>query len=124
MGKTHYRPAKGSQAERLLIAMLHGRIISAYEALYYHNVSIPAARCAELRRMGWPIRTVEVAHPNAAQFPTEKLTAYFVDAHFREWYGDPSNLGKPPSEYPFKEGRGKFEDWTTEEFAQGEQTYE
>lgn len=116
---TSHRPSKGSQQERLLISMLHGSVVDPIKAITELNIMIPSARAAELRRMGWPIRTIEQPHPRPDLFPNAVLPAYFIDNHFRRWYGDPENLGKHPGEYPFKDGRGKFEDWKVDDFKGG-----
>lgn len=119
MGISH-KPSPGSQQHRLLVALLHGKTITPMNCFEQYNVMIPSARMAELRRMGWPIRAIEETHPNTELFPGSLMIVYVLDAHFRAWYGDPDNLGKHPGEYPFKDGRGKFEGWTAEDFAKGE----
>ncbi|QIG76076.1 hypothetical protein EVC24_055 [Rhizobium phage RHph_I4] len=118
MKKSH-KPARGSQQERLLIGLLHGDIIDPIKAINEYNVLIPSARVAELRRMGWPIRSIEMPHPSG-KFIGQNLTAYTLDNHFRRWYGDPANLGKHPANYPGKDGRGKFENWSQDDFERGE----
>jgi hypothetical protein len=117
MGKK-YKPTRGSQQERLLVALLHGVTITPINAIMDYNVLIPSARMAELRRMGWPVRSLELAHPSN-KFIGVTMTAYALDDHFRRWYGTPDNLGKHPGEYPGKDGRGKFEDWNSEDFERG-----
>lgn len=104
-------PARGSQQWRLLEAMLDGEKIDPVSAILKHNVLIPAARCAELRRLGWPVRKVDMLHPDQERFPKAKLPCYLIDAHFRQWAKDSPN-GTHPREYPGEDGRGRF----TEEF--------
>lgn len=113
-----YRPSKGSQQERLLIEMLQGTVVDPVMAITKLNVLIPSARVAELRRMGWPVRSVEIPHPNP-QFQT--ITAFTLDNHFRRWYAQPANNGGDPAKYPGQDGRGKFADWSVEEFDRGQE---
>lgn len=106
MSNTDPFPARDTQQWRLLTGLLSGDKITPITAILDYNVFIPAARCAELRKLGWPVRKQDIAHPNHKAFPGAVLPAYFLDAHFRVWVME--NEGKHPSEYPFKEGRGKF----------------
>lgn len=115
----NHKPSRGSQQERLLVGLLHGDLIDPIKSINEYNVLIPSARVAELRRMGWPIRSIEVPHPSA-KFIGCNLTGYVLDQHFRRWYGDPNNLGKHPALYPGQDGRGKFEGWKQEDFERGE----
>lgn len=108
-------PARGTQQWRLLEAMLEGEKITPITALIDHNVFIPAARCAELRRLGWPVRTLTVPHPNTEKFPDAKLPVYLLDEHFRLWAVN-SPDGTHPLDYPGEDGRGRF----TKEFLEKE----
>lgn len=100
-------PAEGTQQYRLLTALLDGRMIDPITAITDLNVGIVAARAAELRRLGWSVRTMEIPHPNKADFPDATLTRYFMDQHYRAWMKD-SPAGTHPDEYPFDDGRGRF----------------
>ena len=106
MSRPDHLPDDDTQQYRLLRAMLDGEVITPIVSIVEHNVFIPAARCAELRALGWPVRTMRVPHPNPKKFPKAGMTAYFLDNHFRRWMRD--NPGTSPKEYPFDEGRGKF----------------
>ena len=64
--------------------------------------------------MGWPVQDRLVSHPKLAG---ETMVAFYFDGHFREWMV--ANMDKHPSQYPAKEGRGKFADWTPADFAKG-----
>lgn len=108
-GRTNPFPPLGTQQDRLLRGLLGGDIISPISAIVDYNVMIPAARCAELRRLGWPIEVMYLPHPNRSQFPDDKLPSYFMDRHFRAWISEAPE-GTHPSEYKFKSGRGKFAD--------------
>ena len=118
MAQSH-KPTRGSQEERILKAMLEGVILTPISAIMDYNVLIPSARVAELRRRGWPIRSLEMPHPSD-KFIGKTLTAYAFDQPFRRWYGAVDNYGKHPGEYPDTDGRGKFESWTVEDFRRGE----
>ena len=109
-------PAEGTSQYRLLAALLAGDFITPVTAIMDLNVNIVSARVSELRRMGWPIRSREEPHPNRTKFPNDNLPSYFLDQHFRMWIGGPEGRGKHPAEYPFVDGRGKFSDWTKEDY--------
>jgi hypothetical protein len=94
------------QQWRLIQAMLAGVVVDPLYAITECGCMIPAARCAELRKMGWPVRKVPVAHPNQAAFPGETLPGYLLDNHFRSWMV--ANPRAHPRDYPGQEGRGKF----------------
>lgn len=100
-------PAEGGQQWRILKGLLAGDVITPISAIVDYNCGIPAARCAELRKLGWPIRVIEVPHPKQDKFPGAMLAAYIIDAHFREWIASAPD-GTHPAEYPSQDGRGKF----------------
>jgi hypothetical protein len=114
--KPNAYPNPDSQQDRLLKGLLAGDKITPISAIVDYNCLIPAARCAELRRLGWPIRTTEVTHPNHEKFPRAKLTVYFIDDHFRLWYATQPN-DVHPAEYKGQEGRGKFAGRTLDQIA-------
>ena len=109
-------PEKGSQQYRLLEALLAGKQVTHLGAIFDLNVMIVSARVAELRRMGWPVRKMETWHPNRDKFPNERVPIYFLDQHFRRWIGGDEGRGKHPALYPDSEGRGKFADWTMDDY--------
>jgi len=100
-------PAEGGQQWRILKGLLAGDKITPIGAIVDYNCTIPAARCAELRKLGWPIRVLEVPHPNQDKFPLAMLPCYVIDEHFRAWAAS-SPAGTHPAEYPGTDGRGKF----------------
>jgi hypothetical protein len=114
--KPNAYPSPGSQQERLLKGMLAGDKITPISAIIDYNVFIPAARCAELRRLGWPVRKAQVPHPNTEKFRGHMLPAYFIDDHFRVWYATQPN-DVHPAEYKGQEGRGKFAGRTLDQIA-------
>jgi len=104
-------PNEGSKSYRLLALLLAGRTIDPRVAFDELNLPTVQARVSELRRLGWPVRSIERPHP---RLPGETMVEYSLDSHFRAWMTE--NPGKHPGEYPFKDGRGKFADMTVEEF--------
>lgn len=102
-------PSKDSQQERLLKGLLAGDKITNISAIVDYNCPMINARCSELRKMGWPIRTLTIPHPNQTKFPNATLPVYVIDAHFRQWAVD-SLEGTHPYDYQFTDGRGKFAD--------------
>lgn len=106
-------PDQKSQLYRLLAALLRGEKVTALSAIMDMNILIVSARISELRRMGWPIRSMTTPHPNRQAFPGETLPVYFLDQHFRRWIGS-DGKGKHPALYPDTDGRGKFANWTVE----------
>lgn len=96
-------PKKGSKAYTLLNSLLHGQRVNPAAAALYMNLSTLPARCAELRKLGWPVMTEAEPH---IKLKGEKWTVYFFDTHFRGWIID--NPTKHPSEYPHSDGRGRF----------------
>lgn len=96
-------PHDGTKLARLLEVLLAGERVDPFYALMELNLATLQARVSELRRLGWPIRSIELAHP---KLENERIVAYFVDTHFRRWLA--ANRGVHPSAYPFAEGRGKF----------------
>lgn len=107
-------PPEGSQQYRLLAALLKGEQVTAISAIVGLNVMIVSARASELRKLGWPIRTMDIPHPNRDEFPTATLPMYFLDQHFRRWIGG-EGKGKHPALYSDTDGRGKFANWKVEE---------
>jgi hypothetical protein len=105
--KPNAYPSAGSQQDRLLRGLLTGDKISPISAIVDYNVFVPSARFAELRRLGWPIRKSQVAHPNQQKFGGAMLPMYFIDDHFRVWYATQPDDAHP-AEYKGAEGRGKF----------------
>jgi hypothetical protein len=114
--KPNAYPAIGTQQERLLKGLLAGDKITPITSIVEYNVFIPAARCAELRALGWPIRKLQVPHPNQDKFRGHMLPAYFIDDHFRYWYATQPNDAHP-AEYKGKEGRGKFAEMSLDQIA-------
>lgn len=110
-------PKTGSQQWRLLRALLAGDRVTPIVALVSLNVMVVSARVSELRRMGWPIRSLPSPHPNREAFPGEMLPMYFLDQHFRIWIGGPEGRGKHPGLYSDSDGRGKFAAWGMAEYA-------
>lgn len=106
MSRPSPMPPQGGQQYRLLQGMLNGDLVTPVTAIVDYNVLIAPARCAELRALGWPVRTSQVPHPNQTKFPGKTMTAYFLDSHFRRWIAE--NPSIHPADYPFDEGRGKF----------------
>lgn len=100
-------PPKGGQQWRLLEGLLAGDTISPISSIIDYNCFAPNARCSELRKMGWPIRTLELPHPRQDLFPGAMLPCYLIDQHFREW-ALAAPEGTHPMEYPGQDGRGKF----------------
>lgn len=109
-------PKKGSKSYLLLGALLQGVQIDPIYATSQLNLLTVNARVSELRKLGWPIRTLEVPHP---KFLNEVMPSYYLDAHFRAWMT--TNPGKHPGAYPGAEGRGKFDGWTETDFRRGSQ---
>ena len=87
-------PREGSTRYRILEKMLAGRTLTSLDAILELGLETLHARCAELRGLGWPIRTIYVPHPKLANKP---MTGYMLDAHFRRWMRE--NEGRPPCEY-------------------------
>jgi hypothetical protein len=110
----NYLPEKGSKAFALLHMLLRGERVTSDVA--YMDLNIPAlqARVSELRRRGWPIRTLEALHP---RLKNETIAVYRLDEHFRHWVL--ANPGRHPGAYPGEDGRGKFADWTEEDYGKG-----
>jgi len=104
-------PPEGTQQWRVLIGLLDGDKITPVSAIIDYNCFAINARCSELRKIGWPIRTLYVPHPNREKFPNDQLPCYTLDAHFRQWMSerDPeTGRSKHPADYPSQDGRGKF----------------
>lgn len=91
---------KGETALIILERMLRAEPVTLLWAITELALETLPARIAELRRLGWPIRSIEYVHPTLHD---KTLTEYVLDKHFRRWYGD--NFGTHPAEYPGMEGR-------------------
>lgn len=96
-------PPEGTKQRMLLAALLRGERVDPFIALMEFNLPTLHARASELRKMGWPVRAEDVAHPKLGR---ETVRRYFFDTHFRRWMQDNPDLA--PSEYSGQEGRGKF----------------
>lgn len=101
-------PKSTSANRRVLDALLAGDKITPMVSIYELNCFTISSRVSELRALGWPIRALETPHPNASKFPDATLPCYVLDDHFRHWASGSEN-GTHPLDYPFEEGRGKFE---------------
>lgn len=104
-------PPHGSKSYRLLSFMLAGTIVDPFFALMELNMPTLAARVSELRRLGWPVRSLERPHPKLMD---EAMTAYGLDGHFRNWLIQ--NPQQHPSEYPDNDGRMRFASWSKEDY--------
>lgn len=100
-------PPEGTQQYRLLQGLLSGDKITAISSIVDYNCFTPMARCSELRKLGWPIRTLSVPHPNQAKFPMAMLPCYLLDQHFLRWMRE-GDGARHPRDYPGDAGRGKF----------------
>lgn len=107
-------PARGSKALLLLEALLQGVEVDPIYATAQLNLLTVNARVSELRKLGWPIRTIEKPHPKLI---SEMMPAYYLDAHFRAWMT--TNPSIHPGLYPDADGRGKFEGWTVDDYKRG-----
>jgi len=96
----------GGRGLQILAAMLNGESLTTIESILQFNLPTINARCAELRRMGWPVRRKDVPHP---RLPGEVMLAYYFDAHFRAWFMD--HIQEWPGNYKGGDGRGKFGDY-------------
>lgn len=101
--RPHPWPAEGDKKRALLNALLHGTRIDPFNAIMDFNLSTPQARMSELRRMGWPIRSIKFHHP---KLEGEFYVGYVLDTHFRAWFTE--NPNAHPADYPGQDGRGKF----------------
>lgn len=97
-------PRKGSKTWALLNHLLQGTRVDTIFSITELNLATPNARVSELRKLGWPIRSEQVPHP---RFTQERMVAYTLDAHFRDWY---LKHHEHPLLYPFQDGRMKFAD--------------
>lgn len=100
-----FAPPKGTKGRLLLRLLLIGEQVGPVEAFYRLNLPTLAARVSELRKLGWPVRTIEMPHPTLAN---EDVTYYLLDQHFRSWLS--AHPGASPKDYPDSDGRGKFTD--------------
>lgn len=106
-----FYPKEGTKQYALLRELLNGEEVDVLHAYLHLNLPTVQARAAELRRMGWPVRSIERPHPRLAG---ETVVVYVLDKHFRIWIGQ--NAEAHPSDYPCQDGRGKFADWTAEDY--------
>lgn len=100
-------PNKGSKTHKLLTYLLNGERVDPFFALMEINLPTAHARVSELRKLGWPIRSIQVPHPKL----DERVTAYVLDTHFRAWYitqQKETGTYPHPLDYSGQEGRGKF----------------
>lgn len=107
-------PPKGTKQRKVLEALLQGERVDPFYALMELNLSTLNARVSELRRMGWPVRSLPVPHP---KLENEKVHQFFLDSHFRRWILESPD--RHPGEYPHSEGRGKFEGWAPDDYKRG-----
>lgn len=112
--KNNSVPNRNSKSYRLLDLLLKGMTVDPQVAYMQLNLPTVQARISELRRIGWPIRSLDIPHPVLER---ERVKAYVLDTHFRAWMTD--NPGRHPAEYPFKDGRGKFADLDAAAFKAG-----
>lgn len=105
-GRPDPLPPEGAQQWRVLMGLLAGDKITPIGSIIDYNCFAINARCSELRKLGWPIRTIDVPHPNQTKFPNAVLPCYLLDNHFRRWIKD--HPGAHPLDYPSQSGRGKF----------------
>ena len=98
-----YLPAANTKLYRLLAALLKG--IEVDPGYAYQELNLPTlqARCSELRKMGWPVRTIDRPHPRLIN---ERTTYYLLDSHFRQWLA--AHPGTHPKHYGGQSGRGKY----------------
>lgn len=89
-------PSRGSKQYVLLEALLRGVRVDPFIALMEWNLPSLNARVSELRKMGWPVRSIPLPHP---KLPDEMITVYVLDAHFRRWMI--ANATQHPRDYPF-----------------------
>lgn len=103
-------PPEGTQQWRVLMGLLDGDKITPIGAIIDYNCFTVNARCSELRKLGWPIRVIDVPHPNQTKFPGAMLPCYLLDYHFRSWIKQrlPDGQSRHPLDYPSDDGRGKF----------------
>ncbi len=107
----NYLPEKGTKSFGLLHMLLRGERVNSVDAFLDLNIPALQARISELRRRGWPIRTLEAPHPRLNK---ETIAVYTLDEHFRRWIL--ANPGTHPGAYDGEEGRGKFSQWSQEDY--------
>lgn len=100
-------PPEHTKAYKLLAALLAGKAINPINALTDFNEARPAREMVKLRRLGWPVRSVRVAHPT---LDGEHFMQYSFAAPFRRWYLTEHDGKVHPAEYPHNDGRGKFKE--------------
>lgn len=114
-------PPKGSQGEKVLKALASGRKLDVASAYHHFNVSAIGARVSELRRLGWPVRSLDLPHPNREECHDQRVKVYVLDEHFRNWFiSESERLGSPdlvdPVTYGGEDGRGKFATWSKDDY--------
>lgn len=102
--KADHIPPKGTKLYKLLGVLLKGVEVDVGYAYDNLNLSTLQARCSELRRMGWPVRTLERPHPRLV---SEMTTVYLLDTQFRRWLA--ANPAAHPKTYAVSDGRGKYQ---------------
>lgn len=100
-----YEPTS-PKARLLLQALLNGREMSVIDTVMEFNLMTPNARVSEMRKAGWPIKSLKNPHPNLM---TEKITVYYMDIKFRQWWAE-NGHSAVPSDFGNAEGRGKFKE--------------
>lgn len=100
-----YEPTS-PKARRLLQELINGREMDVIDTLLEFNLMTPNARVSEMRKLGWPIKSLKKPHPN---LPTERITAYYMDIKFRKWWAEHGHYAAP-ADFGNAEGRGKFKD--------------
>lgn len=94
------------KGRKLLHALLNGRRMSVIDTIMEFNLMTPNARVSEMRKAGWPIKSLKEPHP---QLLNEMITVYYMDVLFRKWWAENGDTCAP-SEFGNAEGRGKFKD--------------
>lgn len=98
-------PPDGSKAHKLLGLLLKGEKMDTVRCMMELNLQTPNARVSEMRKLGWPIRSVKFPHPT---LDGEHIVQYSFAQPFLRWYLVEHDGKKHPSEYPHNDGRGKF----------------
>lgn len=100
-------PNEGGKAYKLLALLLKGEKVDTVRSMLELNLQTPNARVAEMRKAGWPIRSVKKPHPTLAG---EKIVEYSFAAPFLRWYVTEHEGKVHPADYPNNDGRGKFKE--------------
>lgn len=90
------------KARQLLAHLMSGVMVDTVFSMMEINLQTPNARVSELRRLGWPVRSIKVHHP---RLEGEEWIVYTLDDHFRAWFADTQDH---PRNYEPQDGRGKF----------------